>query len=183
MKLNQLINEYDITAHGFAAFKTLEQHCNKSGLPAVLSTLSPAIMLSMGISIYYAPVLPRGMILNTSEEILAADLDVQQVEIVRYPSWDLVNHDKIVIVSRHQDTIDILKGMYPDAPILSENITAENIDRCHVIGTLPPHLIQYAQSYRAVTIDNFDYSKDGDVSGEELKSRIKISDPIQVDIK
>lgn len=182
MKLNNIIKTANITAHGFAALKTLESMSNPNGVPAVLSSLSPAIMLGMGVSSYYAPVLPRGTVFNTAEEILAADIDVQIVTVLHYPEWDKVNGDKIVIVSRHQGTIEILQAMYPEAPVLSGNLNAADIDGLHVIGTLPPHLVACCRSYRAVTISDFDYAKDGDLQGLELQERIAISDPITVQI-
>ena len=182
MKLNSLLTK-KVTAYGFAAFKGLEAHSNPEGTEVVISTLSPAIMADMGIYTYYAPVLPRNTVFNTPDEVIQADLDVQLVTVFNYPSWDLINHDNIVIVSRHQGTIDILKSMYPSAQVLSGNVTPDDIDGLHVIGTLPPYLIQYCQSYRAVIIKDFDYAKDGDLSGDELKSRIIISNPINVIIK
>jgi len=180
MKLNSLLNE-KVTAYGFAAFKGLEVHSNPEGTEVVISTLSPAIMADMGIYTYYAPVLPRNTVFNTPEEVMQADLDVNVVIVTDYPSWDN-DLSNIVIVSRHQGTIDILKSMYPDAQVLSGNVTPDDIKGLHVIGTLPPHLIQYCKSYRAVTIKNFDYTKDGDLSGEELLQRIVISNPIRVQI-
>ncbi|WP_222864758.1 hypothetical protein, partial [Serratia marcescens] len=51
-----------------------------------------------------------------------------------------------------------------------------------VIGTLPPHLIRFCMSYRAVIIKDFDHVKDGDLSGEELNKRVQISNPITVSV-
>lgn len=183
MKLNELVKSNKVVAYGFPAFKGLEKQSNPEGTEVIISTLSPAVMADMGISVYYAPVLPRNTVFNTTDEVLAADLDVQLVTVLKYPSWDIVNQDKIIIVTRHQGTIDILKDMYPTATVLTGNVTAEDITGMHVIGVLPPHLIQYCQSFRAATIKDFDYSKDGDLSGQELLDRLIISEPIIVTIK
>jgi hypothetical protein len=183
MKLNNLVKNNKVVTYGFAAFKGLEAHSKPEGTEVVISTLSPAIMSDMGINVYYAPVLPRNTVFNTPDEVIQADLDVQLVTVFDHPSWDLINQDNIVIVSRHQGTIDILKSMYPNAQVLSGNLTPDEIYGLHIIGTLPPHLIQYCQSYRAATIKDFDYAKDGDLSGDELKTRMIISNPINVVIK
>lgn len=183
IKLNDVLKTNKVVAYGFPAFKGLEQKSNQEGEEVIISTLSPAIMADMGISVYYAPVLPRNTVFNTTDEVIVADLDIQLVTVLKYPSWHLVNQDKIVIVSRHQGTIDILKNEYPDAPVLSGNVTPDDIKNLHVIGTLPPNLIQHCQSYKAVTIKDFDYSKDGDLKGQELLDRLVISEPIQVTIK
>ena len=135
----------------------------------------------MGIYTYYAPVLPRNTIFNTPEEVVQADLDAQLVNVLPYPAWDK-DLSNIIIVSRHQGTIGILKSMYPNAQVLSGNVTPDDIKGLHVIGTLPPHLIQHCKSYRAVTIKDFDYKKDGDLAGNELLQRIVISNPIRVQI-
>jgi len=180
MKLNSILNN-KVIAYGFAAFKGLEAHSNPEGTEVVISTLSPAVMADMGIYTYYAPVLPRNTIFTSTEDIIAADLDAQLVNVLTCPAWDK-DLSNIVIVSRHQGTIDLLKSMYPDAQVLSGNVTPDDIKGLHVIGTLPPHLIQYCKSYRAVTIKDFDYTKDGDLSGDELLQRIVISNPIRVQI-
>jgi len=135
----------------------------------------------MVIYTYYATVLPRNTIFNTPEEVMRADLDAQLVNVLTCPAWE-ANKKGVVIVTRHHGTLDILKSMYPNAVVYTGDIGAEDIACLDVIGTLPPHLIQYCKSYRAVTIKNFDYTKDGDLSGDELKSRIVISNPIRVQI-
>lgn len=182
MKLNEIAKTNKITAFGFQAFKDFAALSPQNGNEVIISTLSPAIMHNMDIDVYYAPVLPRGLICNTAEDVEKADLDLQQVMVMQYLSWDNVNHEKIVIVSRHQGTIEKLKEMYPDVNVLSGNISPDDIENNHVIGTLPPHLIQHCQSYKAVTIKDFDYSKDGDLSGDDLADRMIISQPIIVTI-
>ena len=184
MKLNNLVEDNKVTVYGFPAFKGLEDFCKgTSDSSFVISTLSPAIMHDMGINSYYAPVIPRNSRFNTTEEVLDANLDVNQVFVMEFPSWDLIIEDKIVIVSRHKATIDILQDMYPDAPVLSGNVSASDLKNCHVIGTLPPALIAECKSYRAVTIKDYNAAVDGDLSATEIKDRLVISEPISVTIK
>jgi len=182
MKLNNLQAENKIKAYGFQALKDYAELSEGEG-EVIVSTLSPAIMDEMGISNYHAPVLPRGAVFNTAKDVYKANLDVQYVSVLKYPDWDTVNTDKIIIVSQHQGTIDILRDMYPNAPVLSGNASPEEIGDLHVIGTLPPNLIQYCQSYRAAIIKDHDYKKEGDVTGQELLDRIVIYDPINVTIE
>lgn len=182
MKLNELVKNTKVTAYGFKAL--VEYACeyeNKEGEhPIVVSSLSPAVMMEKGISQYYAPVLPRGTVFNTAQNVYDADLEVNLITVLKTPSGHLYN--KKLIVSRHAGTIEILKEMYPDAEVLSGNVTPEDIEGAFVVGTLPPLLIQWAKSYQAVTIEDFDYSKDGDLSGEELQNRLHVSDPIHVGV-
>jgi len=186
MKLNDLIENNKVTVYGFPAFKGLEDICKgTSDSSFVISTLSPAIMHDMGINSYYAPVIPRNSRFNTSDDVLNADLDVNQVHVQRYPSWDLINKDKIVIVSRHKATADILSDkFFKRPPVLSGDITIEDIRDRHVIGTLPPHLIAECKSYRAVTIRDYDAVVDGDMDhlGLMRSNRLIISDPITVTV-
>lgn len=180
MKLNSLLNE-KVVAYGFTAIKGLEAHSNPKGTEVVISTLSPAIMADMGIYTYYAPILPRNTIFNTVDEVIIADLNVQLVKVLPCPAWE-ANKKGVVIVTRHNGTLDILKSMYPNAVVYTGDIGAEDIACLDVIGTLPPHLIQYCKSYRAVVVKDFDYSKDSDLVGDELLQRIVISNPIRVQI-
>lgn len=180
LKLNNLKMCNNITAYGFKAFiDYAEQSQGEDNI--IVSTLSPAIMAEMGVTSYYAPVLPRGVILTTAEDVEQANLDVNLVTVFSGLSVECFN--KVIIVSRHQGTINLLLDMYPDATVLSENVTPEDISDGFIIGTLPPHLISFCKSYSAVTISNFDYSKDGDLSGPDLFDRIKISNPITVEIQ
>lgn len=148
------------------------------GKNVIVSSLSPAVMAEQGVHMYYAPVLPRGAVFNTAEDVKNADLDVNFVRV--FSGLEADRYANKVIVSRHTGTIEMLREMYPDAVVLTGNIKPEDIEGAFVVGTLPPHLIQFAGSYQAVTIRDFDYAKDGDLTGEELKNRIHISAPIQV---
>ena len=181
MKLNEIAKSNNLTAYGFKAFlEFADCKSNPKGSNVVVSTLSPALMADMGITEYYSPVLPRGLILNTAEEVEQADLSVNYVKVCK-PTRE--EHNKKLIVSRHTGTIELLREIYPEADVMSGNITPEDIKGAFVAGTLPPHLIQYVWAYRAFTISDFDYSKDGDLKGDELKKRGRLSDPIAVIIE
>ncbi|BCZ31284.1 hypothetical protein [[Clostridium] scindens] len=179
-KLNEIARNCNITAYGFQALKDFAQESKKDGSSIVISSLSPAVMAEMGIMDYYAPVLPRGTILNTADDVRNADLSVQHVLTLWAPDLDYGHY---AIVSRHAGTIEILKEQYPDAEVLDGNVTPEELHNKFVVGTLPPALIQHAKAYRAVTIADFDYAKDGDLGGEELADRIRFSEPITVEIR
>lgn len=179
-KLNDIIHNNNVTVHSFPAFKTLEMCCNKEGEPAVISTLAPALMLDMGIDIYYSPVIPRNTVFQTIDEILAADLDVVETHVEK--AADITPEDDVVIVSRHAGTVDILKEMYPHSVVMA-SITPSDILGKKVVGTLPSTLIQFAAAYKAVTIRNFDYVRDGDLCGDELAERLIITDAIKVSVE
>lgn len=179
-KLNDIITSNNVTVYSFPAFKALEVRSNKDGEPAIISTLAPALMLDMGIDTYYSPVIPRGTVFQTADDILAADLEVTTTHVTR--TDDITADDEVVIVSRHSGTVDVLKSMYPHNTVLA-NISPADIGGRKVIGTLPPTLIQYAAAYRAATIKDFDYNKDGDLSGDDLKARLIITDAIRVTVE
>lgn len=180
MKMNDLLNK-NIEVYGFEALKQFAGLSNKDGDLVVLSSLSPAIMQEeFCFKTYYSPVIPRNSVFKTADDLLAADLDVQLVSAAEAKKWD--EDIDPLIVSRHQGTIDLLKSMYPYGEVASGNLTEADVTRKHVIGTLPPNLIQFCISYRAVTIKDFDYNKDEDLQGTELKERLEISDPIKVKV-
>lgn len=128
---------------------------------------------------FISPILPRGLRLNTSEEVLEADLDYNVVEIKKLNS----EISPELIVSGHTGTVEILQSRYPGAKVISGNITAEEVKNKTVVGTLPPHLAAEAEGYIPVRIKDFDYSKDGDLSGDELLSRLIVDDPVRVIVK
>lgn len=182
MKLNTIVKNNHVEGYGFKAIvdlSDLSASGDCGGDIAIVSSLSPAVMAEKGIFCYYAPVLPRGTVYHTAEELLSADLDVNVINVDKVDG----NFEADLIVSRHPGTTAILSDMYPDADIVTGNITPEDLDSKRVAGTLPPHLIQYCTGYRAAVIKDFDYSRDGDLSGEELKERFKLCDPIKVTIK
>lgn len=189
-KLNTLIDGKEVKATGFPAFAGLTN--TEGDADVIISTLPAAVLAEQGIMEYYAPVIPRNSVFNTTDDVLAADLDVKKYRIAVltdkqvYPYQDPFN---TVIVSRHQGTIDYICNHLPwdalgdDAllpPILSGNVTADDIINKLVIGTLPPHLVSECMAYQAVTVKNFDYAKDGDLTGDELAERIVVSPPIEL---
>ena len=179
-KLNDLLTSNNVTVYSFPAFKSLENICNKTGDPVVLSTLAPALMLDKGIDTYYSPVIPRNTIFKTADDVIAADLDVT---ITHVSAADEISAEEpVIIASRHQGTVDILAQMYPNNIVMG-SVTPDNIAGKKVVGTLPPTLIQYAAAYKAVTIKDFDYAKDGDLSGKALQDRMIITRAIKVSVE
>lgn len=67
--------------------------------------------------------------------------------------------------------------------IVLDSIAPDDIRSKDVVGTLPPHLIQYARSFRAVVISDFDYNKDGELSGDELRERMVFTETICVTVE
>ena len=179
-KLNDIINTCNVTAYGFPAFKGLANRSNPNGAPAIVSTLSAAVMADMDIYEYYAPVIPRNTLYNTTDDVISADLDVYTVNVTHVS--DITANDPVIIVSRHAGTVTLLREMYPNSTVL-ESIKPEDISGKDIVGTLPPHLIQYAGRFKGFSIRNFDYNVDGDLSGDELRDRLIIAGTIQVSIK
>lgn len=178
-KLNEVLAISNITTFGFPAFKELEDRCNKNGESAIISTLAPGIMLDMGITTYYSPIIPRNTVFKAAEEIIYADLDVVVTTVSR--ADDITADDDVIIVSRHAGTVEILKSMYPNSTVLA-SVAPDNIRERKVVGTLPPTLIQHAAAYKAAAIKDFDYNVDGDLSGETLKARLIMTDSIKVTV-
>lgn len=150
----------------------------KGPLAGAFGTLAGA--LNSGFTgAFIAPVLPRDLRLNTSDEVFEANLDYQIVEIEKIE--DQIVPD--IIVSRHAGTAEILRSRYgQDLPVLSGNLEAEEVKGKIVIGTLPPHLAAEAAGYIPVRIRDFDYSKDGDLTGDELRERLIVDDPVRVTV-
>lgn len=125
---------------------------------------------------FISPILPRGLRLNTSEEVYEADLDYNVVKIEK------LNRETSpeLIVSGHDGTVEVLQSRYPDAEVVSGNITPEEVKGKVIVGTLPPHLAAEAKGYIPVRIENFDYSRDGDLAGDELRERLVVDDPVRV---
>lgn len=127
---------------------------------------------------FISPILPRGLRLNTSEEVLEADLSYNIVEIKKLNTEVCPE----LIVSGHAGTAEILQSQYPGAKVISGNITAEEVKGKNVIGTLPPHLAAECQGYIPVRVKDFDYSKDGDLAGDELRERLIVDSPVKVTV-
>lgn len=179
-KLNNILSTNKVTAYGFPAIKALETHSNPDGEPVIISSLSAAVMADMGIDTYYAPVMPRDSKFATAEDVIAADLDAQMVQVTHV---DDVPYDApVIIVSRHPDTVTILQGIYPNNTVIS-SVAPDNIQGKDVVGVLPPHLIQYAASFRAAATKDYDACKDGDLSGEELQQRMVFTSTVRVSVQ
>lgn len=179
-KINDIINTYKVTAYGFPAIMGLAERSNAGGDPAIVSTLSAAVMADMGINTYYAPLMPRNAKYATTNDVIAADLGVNLVHVEH--ADNVPASAPVVIVSRHPGTVEMLQDMYHYNVVL-DDITPDDIQGKDVVGTLPPNLIQYARSFRAVTIRDFDYNKDGDLSGNELKDRMIFTGTIRVTVE
>ncbi|MDF1510859.1 CRISPR-associated protein Csx16 [Robertmurraya sp. DFI.2.37] len=179
MKLNQLLNDFKVVASGFPAFAGLGEH-SKGENKVVLSTLSPNALLEQGIEKYYAPVIPRNSKFETTQDILDADLSVKQYIVYPVDEHATACMDKI-IVSRHRGTVDYIKdSMGIDWLPVFDSVTNDDIKDKHVIGTLPPHLVAECGAYSAISIKDFDYSKDSDLYGAELSQRILWHSPIAI---
>ena len=127
---------------------------------------------------FISPILPRGLRLNTSEEVLEADLDYSIVKIEKLNSETSPD----IIVSGHVGTVDILRSQFPETKVVSGNVAPEEVKGKVVVGTLPPHLAAECAGYIPVRIVNFDYSKDGDLAGDELRERLIVDSPIKVTV-
>lgn len=128
---------------------------------------------------FISPILPRGLRLNTSEEVFNADLGYNVVEVKKLNSEEISPE---LIVSGHTGTAEILQSRYPDAEVVSGNITPEEVKGKVIVGTLPPHLAAEAAGYIPVRIRDFDYSKDGDLTGDELRERLIVDSPVKVTV-
>lgn len=179
MKLNNIINRRNLTVYGFPAFAGLAEKSNKDACSAVLSTLPPATMLEAGIRVYFAPVIPRNSRFCTPDEIVAADLDCNLVRVTK--ADEIKPDDEVVIVSRHPGTVSLLRDACPNNVVLDQ-VTEDDIKGKTVVGTLPPHLVQFAGRYQSVTIRDFDYARDGDISGVELEERLVFGAPVTVEV-
>ncbi len=159
----------------FEAVKAFcEEYSQKEGPEATLGTLPAAI--AAGVGEFVSPTLPRGLRLNTAEEVWEADLATQTVRLVPAPEAG----NPALIVSGHPGTVEILRGLFPSAEVVVGNVDAEVVRGQVVVGTLPPHLAAEAEAYVPVAVADFDYSKDGDLKGDELVARLVIHDPIRV---
>lgn len=170
MKIQTLLQTKKVIASGFAAITALGAY-SQGTEEVILSSLAPSMLFNQGITSYYALEIPRGAVYNSADDIIEANLTVCQYMIKPVSMSDNVD---TVIVSRHNGTVDLLKQRYPNALVFAQ-VIADDITGKHVIGTLPPHLIMAAEAYTAVTIANFDYTKDGDLNGQELQDRLIIA--------
>lgn len=182
MKLNDLVYNYNVVVFGFPAFKGLEKFSPADKEIKNISTLSPADMLEKGITEYYYPIIPRGARFDAPEQILEADLDCIALSAVILPEeLQPSRNDDVIIVSRHEATIEILKEKFPNySKIITGNANIEDIKGKSVVGTLPGTLATYCDRYVAVTIKEYNAVTDGDISAELLGERLVIHKAIKV---
>ena len=174
--IKTVLATFKVTGLGFPVIQDLGKYSLGDEAEVVVSTLSPSILKEQGITSYFAPQFERGQVFKTAEEIIEANVPLNY-----YTITEATVNDELVIVSRHQGTVDILlQGLGDNTPVLSESVYASDIKGKHVIGTLPPHLVAECALYTPVTIKDFDYNKDGDLQGEGLKERIQIGKPISL---
>lgn len=136
-------------------------------------------MADMGVDTYYAPVIPRDTVYNSTDEVITADLDVNTVHVEHVD--DITADTPVIIASRHPGTVALLQSMSPYNTVLT-SVVPDDIRGKNVVDTLPPHLIQYADRFKAVSIKDFDYVKDGDLGGNELRERMVMTGTIRVTI-
>lgn len=184
IKLKSVLELFKVEATGFPAVQGLEDYSQEEGSKVVVSTLPASVLVEQGITEYLAPRFERGQVFQTTEDMIAADIELGAYKIIAdfepKKLRQLTLKKNTVIVSRHEGTIEILKGMYRNAEVFSGNVEPKDIEGKHVIGTLPPFLIASAGIYTPVTIKDFDYNVDGDLSGDELDERLIIGDPFQL---
>ena len=176
--IKTVLATFRVTGLGFPAIQGLGKYSlsDEAEAEVVVSTLSPSVLKEQGVTFYFAPQFERGQVFKSAEEIIEANVPLNYYIITEGTA-----NDDLVIVSRHQGTVDILlQGLGENTPVLSGNVHASVIEGKHVIGTLPPHLVAECALYTPVTIKDFDYNKDEDLQGEELKERIQIGKPINL---
>jgi len=161
-------------------FRAVEAYCtqyeNPGGWHARIGTLAAALVA--GVEEFYSPILPRGARFNTADEVWEADLGVQVVRIVPMPEAK----DPEIIVSGHAGTRNFLARKFSEAVIIEGNVSEDDITGKVVAGTLPPHLVASAAAYVQASIKGFDYAKDGDLNGDELRKRLVIYPAICVTV-
>lgn len=180
-KLQDLLNLFSVTGMGFEAMYGLTQY-SQHGVGGdnscvVVSTLPASVMAKKGIKTYFAPQFKRGQVFGNTEELIEANPTVNFFVITEGEEFT-----DTIIISRHAGTVEILKGKYPKATVLTGDVNEETVKGKHVVGTLPPHLVSECALYTHVAIKDFDYNKDGDIKGDELLERIEINDPIGLDL-
>ncbi|MBP2079634.1 hypothetical protein [Oceanobacillus polygoni] len=185
MKLNDLLKRNKVVAFGFPAVKDLIRYDNKdSENTVIISALSPSQLVEHGINEYYGLELPRDTVFETGLDIIKSNINVYKYCLTALEIYPLDNRNDFIIVSRHKGTIQILKEEFPflkDVPIF-ERVESSDIKGKHVFGTLPHHMIADCDLYTSVSIKGFDYNKDGDLNGSELKERIQIAEyPIMLE--
>ena len=114
-------------------------------------------------------VLPRDFKITeetSNEEIL--NLETKECKVKKI---EKLPKSVDLIITRHTATRDLLKSLYPNAFVIESSVTAEDVENKVVAGVLPPALMSKCESFVKFTVNDFDYSKDGDMSLLELKRR------------
>jgi hypothetical protein len=179
MKLSTLLANNNVTSTGFPAIAGLGAF-SKGETPVTLSSLPAITLFNQGITEYYTIVVPRGTQFGTTQDIIDFDPDVQHWAINTVDTTGL----PVAITTQHKGTLDILSSMYPNAEVISQcnsdgsprNLSAVDVMGKHVIGVLPPFLVAVAGAFTSASISNFNAVVDGDLTGNELKSRLIIAD-------
>ena len=111
--------------------------------------------------------LPRNVYFNTGDDVRGSEITGQLMDysVVK----EKLNAD--VIVGRHAATLEILKKRYPNAEVLTGDVTPESISGKNVVGALPPHLVALTNSMQSFSVNRFDYANDGDMTKEQLEER------------
>lgn len=181
--LTQLLNDYAVTSKGYPALAGLGSH-SKGASPVTLASIPAAQLFTNGITEYYTLVLPRGTQYNTTDEMIndGDKITVQKWKIETVDTTDV----PMAITTQHKATLSILSFIYPHAEVITQeidpatkrprNLSPDEIAGKHVIGVLPPHLIAVANGFTAVSIKDYNYATEKDLSGEELLNRMEIAD-------
>lgn len=151
-----------------------EKFSAEEGPTVVVGTLGAALQ-SGEMGEFFSPVFPRGLRLNTGEEVFEANLDAQRVQIASAVGAG----DPDVIVSRHPATITLLTERWPGAVVLDGNVAADDVAGKVVAGTLPPFLAAEVAAYIPVQVTGYDAAKEGDVDDS---TRIVVGSPIKVTV-
>lgn len=181
IKLNDLATT-NVLAPATGTFAAIAAYAAKygqaeGGQKVVIATMAAA--MASNIEEFYSPVLPRGLRLNTAEEVLKADLDAQRVRIEEAPDAG----EPEIIISGHVGTREVLMERFPWATVIEGNVSPDDIANKVVAGTLPPHLVSATAAYIAAQVIDFDYSKDGDLQGGELRERLVIRSAVRVTVE
>lgn len=181
--LTQLLNDYAVTSKGYPALSGLGTH-SKGTMPVTLASIPAAQLFADGVKEYYTLVTARGTTYATTDEMLK-DSDNITVQKWKIKTVDTTNVPKVV-TTQHKATLSILSFIYPDAQVITQdinpetqrprNLSPDEIAGKHVIGVLPPHLVAVANGFTAVSIKDYNYVTDKDLSGEELINRMEIAD-------
>lgn len=173
MKINDLVQNNKLIVFGYPAFKGLEALSNPDGNEVVLSALPAGVVLDAGYSEFFAPVQTRNVSYGSAEEILDDNLPVVKYH-AHYQALDDIKRDGEIIVSRHKAAVDMLRAKFPhlkEAPVITGNVTLDEVRGKVVYGTLPTGIAAEAAAMVSVTIPGYDFKTMSDLSSDELLAR------------